>query len=92
MVRAQDAQRIGILVHRLDEALRECANRLAISDRTGDNFVVDIGDVAHMRYREIGRFEPAPHDIKRNQRAGVPHMAKIVHCHAANIHPYFAGR
>ena len=47
-IRAQHTQSIGIFVHSLNETCRQLADGFAVFSRTGDDFIVDVGDVAHI--------------------------------------------
>ena len=59
MVGAQHAERIEVLVHGRDEALGQLADGLFVVDRTLDDLVVDVSDVAHIGEHITARSQPA---------------------------------
>ena len=83
---ALNAQRVGVLVQGHDHAVRQGANGLAVFNRTADDLVVDIGDVAHIGDLQATGFEPALHHVKRHHRPGMAQMAEVINRHPADIH------
>ncbi|MNT20737.1 hypothetical protein D3C72_1560520 [compost metagenome] len=83
---ALDAQRVRILVQRVDHAISQAADGFAILDRALDDLVLNIGDIAHIGHLVASRTQPALHYIKRNHRARMPQMPQVIHGHSADIH------
>ena len=89
---ALNAQSIGILVQGLHHAVCQCANGLAVFSGTPDDFVVDVGDVAHVGDLQTRLLEPTLHHVERHHRTRMTHVAEVIHRHAAHIHPHMAWR
>ena len=87
-----DAQRIGVLVQGVNHALGQGPQGLAVVHRALDDFVVDVGDVAHIFDLVAAGFEPALHHIKGHHGAGVAQVAQVVDRHAAHIHAHHTRR
>ena len=85
------AQRVRILVQRVDHAVGQGTDGLAIFDRAADDFVIDVGDVAHVAHTQAARLEPALHHVKCHHGTGVSQVAQVVHGHAADIHAHMPG-
>ena len=51
-----------------------------------DDFVVDIGDIAHIGNVVAGRLQPTIDDVERHHHARMPDMAIIVNGHSADVH------
>jgi len=83
---ALDAQRVGILVQRVDHAVGEAADAFLVLHRTLDDLVVHVGDVAHVVHAIAARLEPALHHVEGDHRAGVAEVAVVVDGHAAHVH------
>ena len=86
MVWTLHAKRIGILMHRIDEALRQRMDGLFVLRSTLDDLVVDVGDVAHVGHVVTACLEPALHHVEHHHHAGMAEVAVVVHRHAAYIH------
>ena len=82
----QHTQRVGIFVHRGDEARRERVNGLIVFRRALDDLVVDVGDVAYIVDIVTACLEPAIHHIEHYQHARMAEVAIVVHRHAAHVH------
>ena len=87
---ALDAQRVGILVQRVDHAVGQATDGLAIGDGALDDLVVNVGDVAHISNTQATGLEPALYHVKRNHRARMAEVAQVIHRHAAHIHAHMA--
>ena len=85
-VRALYAQRIRILVQRIDHAVGQLAYGFAVFHRAADDLVFDVGDVAHVGHAQPAGAQPALHDVERHHRARMAQMAEVVDGHAAYIH------
>ena len=85
------AQRVGILVQGIDHAVGQAADGFAVVHGALDDFVVDVGDVAHVGHAVAAGAQPALHHIKRHHGAGMAQVAQVVHGHAADVHAHMAG-
>ena len=81
-----DAQRADVLVHGGDHLVGELADGDATLQRTFDDLVVNVGDVAHIGHAHAAGLEPALHHIKRHHHAGVANVAQVINGHAADVH------
>ena len=90
-VRIQDAEGTAVLVHVPGEALRERAEVLAVLVRAGDDLVVDVGDVAHVRHPVAPAAQIAHDHVERHQHPRVAEVAVVVDGHAAHVHPHVPG-
>jgi hypothetical protein len=88
---AFDAERLGVLVQRVDHAVGQRADALAVLDGAADDLVVDVGDVAHVGHVEAAHLEPALNHVERDHRAGMAEVAVVVDRHAANVHAHLSG-
>jgi hypothetical protein len=91
MIRWLDAQRCGIFVHEGDEVLAQLGDALLVLERPLDDLVIDVGDVADIGHAQPTGAQPALHDVKDDQDAGMAQMAVVVNGHAADVHASFAG-
>ena len=89
--RALYTQSVGIAVQIIDHAVGERLDGFTIVQRPADDFVVNIGDVAHISHLIATGLEPALHHIKGEHGAGVAQVAIVIHRHAAYIHAHTAG-
>jgi hypothetical protein len=89
MVWTLHAQRVGILVHRGYEALRELMDGFAVLRRALDDLVVDVGDVAHVVHVVTARLQPAIYHVEHHHHSRMAEVAVVVHRHAAHIHADF---
>ena len=83
-------QRPDILVHCSDHFAGELADRDRPFHRTLDDFVVNIGDVAHVAHLHAAGLEPALHHVESHHHPRVPDVAQVVDRHAADIHAHMA--
>ena len=70
-VGTQHTQSIGIFVHSLNETRGQFSDGFAVFSRTGNDFVVDVGDVAHISKRITALAQPTGNHVKHNHHAGV---------------------
>ena len=91
-LRPLNAQGISVLVQCVDHPVCQCANGFAIFCGASDDFVVDVGDIAHIGDLQARLLEPALHHIERHHRTCMTHMAEVIHRHAAHIHAHMARR
>ena len=87
----QYVQSIGIFVHGLDETRSQFADGLAVFSRAGDDFVVDVGDIAHISERITALAQPAGNHVEHNHHAGMTQVAIVVNGHTANVHTHVFG-
>ena len=90
-VGVEHAERAAVFMHELDESPRERAEILAVLVRTGDDLVVDVGDVAHVRHAVADGAQVTGDHVERHEHPGVTDMTVVVHGHAAHVHPYVPG-
>ena len=90
-VRLQHPEGAAVLVHVPGEALRERAEVLAVLVRAGDDLVVDVGDVAHVRHLVAQAAQVAHDHVERHQHPRVAEVAVVVDGHAAYVHPHAPG-
>ncbi len=91
MRRPLEAERIGVLLQRLDHLVGEGADRDAALERAADDLVVDVGDVAHVGDAKPERLQPALGDVEREHEARVAHVAEVVDRDAADVEPDVTG-
>ena len=90
-IRTLAAERRFVFVHGVNEARGEGVNRLAIFMGTGDDFVVDVGDVAYVFEVVAERAQVAGDGVEDDHDAGVADVAVVIDGHAADVHADFAG-
>ena len=90
-VRTLAAERRFVFVHGINEARGEGVNRLAVFMGAGDDFVVDVGDVAHVFERVTARAQVAGDGVKDDHHPCVADVAVVIDGHAADVHADFAG-
>ena len=56
--------------------------------RARDDFVVDVGDVAHISERITALAQPAGNHVEHNHHSGMAQVAIVVNSHAANVHTH----
>ena len=88
---AFNAQRIGILVQRVDHAIGQAADGFTVFHGALDDLVVNIRDIAHIGHTVAAGAQPALHHVERHHGTGVAQMAEVVHGHAAHIHAHMTG-
>ena len=86
-----NVERADVLVHGCNHLVRQGADGDAAFNGAFDDFVVNIGDVAHIDDLVAADLEPALHHIKRHHHAGMTDMAQVIDSHAAHIHANLAG-
>jgi len=79
-------------MHRLDEALRERIDRLAIFGGARDDLVVDVGDVTNVRDLVAAVAQITTHHVEHGHHAGVTDMQKVVNSHATHVHAHVPRR
>src|SRR5581483_1382069 len=77
----------AILIDGCDHPIGEFADGLALLRGALDDFVVDIGDVSHVRHVVTPIAEVPIYDIEHGHHTGMTDMQVVVHGHAADIHP-----
>ena len=86
MVGRLNPQSLLIGVHRLDKKLSDLAQALIRLNRFFDNFVVNIGDIAHITDLQARRTQPALDDVKADKHARMTEVTIVIYRHAADIH------
>ncbi len=86
----RDAERVRVFMHRVDEAVGQRLDRLAVLDCATNDLVVDIGDVAHVGHVVAERAQPALHDVEHDHHARMTDVTIVVHGHPADVHPHDA--
>ena len=77
-------------MHRVNKTLCQSGNRLTILNRTIDDLVINIRDVADVNNLIATRTQPAHHHVKDNHHSGMTNMAKIINGHSTDIHLHLA--
>ena len=85
------AQPADVGAHDLDHFVSERADGDVALKRPLDDFVVNVGDVAHVGDAQAAGFEPALYHVKRHRHAGVADVAQVINRHAADVHAHMAG-
>ena len=88
--RRQDAQQADVLVHRVDHLVGELADGDAALQRTLDDLVFDVGDVAHIGHLVAQLQQPTVDHVEGHHHARMAHVAQVVDGHAADIHAHLA--
>ena len=70
-VGTQHTQSIGIFVHSLNETRGQFADGLAVLSRARDDFVVDVGDIAHISERITTLAQPTGNHVEHDHHAGM---------------------
>ncbi|CWQ81874.1 Uncharacterised protein [Neisseria meningitidis] len=70
-IRTQHTQSIGIFVHSLNETRSQLADGFAVFSRTGDDFVVDVGDIAHISERITALAQPTGNHVEHHHHTGM---------------------
>ena len=91
VIRTLNAQRQRVLVHEANEPIRQFANRLVVLRRALDDFVIDIGDIAHVGHFEAARPHPPLNHVEDDQHARMADVAIVINRHSANVHANLAG-
>ena len=86
-VRAQDVQRVEILVHLGDELLSQGLGAHPALVGAADDLVVDVGDVADVGHVVAAVAQVPDDDVEVDERARMPDVAQVVHGHSAYVHP-----
>src|SRR3546814_3801013 len=79
-------------MHGINIKRRDLAHALAALHSAANDFVVDIGDIAHILDLVAAATQPALHYVEADQHARMAQIAKIVDRHAAYVHADLAGR
>ena len=77
---------LAILVQRVNHAIGQAANGLAVFHCAADDLVFNVGDIAHIGHLEATDAQPALHHIKRQHRARMSQVTEVIDRHAAYIH------
>ena len=88
--RRQDAQRLQILMHGLDEAIGQGVKILAVLLGTMNDLIVDVGNVAHIGHVVTPGPQPTQHHVEHHHDPRVTDMTVVVDGHAAHVHPHLA--
>ena len=75
-------------MHRCHHALNQLLKGLVVFLRTANDFIVNIGDIAHIRHIVTTVTQPARHHIKGHHDTSVTNMTKVIHGHTADIHAH----
>src|SRR3546814_14379179 len=78
-------------MHGINIKRRDLAHALAALHSAANDFVVDMGDIAHILDLVAAATQPALHYVEADQHARMPQLAKIVDRHAASVHADLAG-
>ena len=85
------AQSRCVFIHGLNETGGQFADGFTILRRTSDDFVIDVGDVAHVSQR-ITRFaQPTCHHIKHHHHPRMAQVTVVIHRHPTHIHAHMIG-
>ncbi|GAS70066.1 hypothetical protein NGUA39_04215 [Salmonella enterica] len=90
-VRAQNIQRIEIAMHFRNHTINQRDKALAVFIRALDDFVVDIGNVAHIFQLIAEEAQITRNDIERNESTSVANMTEIVNGNTTHVHADFPG-
>ena len=88
LVRRQHREARLVLVHRLDHALGERGDALAVLVGPAQDLVVDIGDVAHIGDIKAAMAQVASDDVEGHHHPGMAQVAVVVDGHAAHVHAH----
>ena len=90
-IRAQNIQGIKILVHFGDHAIHQRDKAFAIFISTFNDFVVDVGDVAHILQVIAQEAQVAGHHVERDKGTAMADMTEIVNRNTTHVHADFPG-
>src|ERR1700683_697878 len=82
----QHAEALAILVHGVDEALRQGLDWFAVLGRAPDDLVIDIGDVAHIGQPIAPLPQVTAHHIEYQEHARMSDVYVVVHGEPAHVH------
>ncbi len=91
MIRTQHAQRIGVVMHEIDEALRQLLDGLAILVGAFDDLVVNVGDIPDIGHIVAGGLEPTVNHVENHHHARVAKVTVVIDRHAADVHADLVG-
>ena len=74
----------------LREFLRVLPNAHSSSSGIGDDAVVHIGKIHHLRHFESARLQEAPQNILKHKGTKIPDVRVVVHRRPAAVHAHFA--
>jgi hypothetical protein len=77
-------------VHAGDHLVGQRADADAALQRTLDDLVFDVGDVAHIGHAPAAGQQPAVDHVERQHHAGVAQVALVVDRDAADVHAHVA--
>ena len=88
---AQHAQRVKVGVHGLNHLVGQLPDRDVALQGAADDFVVDVGDIAHIGHPVTRGQQPAIDQVERNHHARMANVAQVVNGDAAHVHAHVAG-
>ena len=88
MGRPLNPHRTDVTVHGRDHLVGQRPNRDATLERTLDDLVIDVSDIAHIGDAVAALLEPALRHIEGHHHSRMADMAEIVNGHAADIHAH----
>ncbi len=84
-IRRQHGQRLLILVHGRDEAIRQVREQLAILVRAIQYFIVDVGYIPHVVHVEAARAQITRHHVERHKHTRMTEVQVVVSRNAADV-------
>jgi hypothetical protein len=84
------AQRPAVFEECLCVLLRVLADAHARRRSVLDDAVVHVREVHHLHHPKAARFQEAPQDVLKHERAEIPDVGKIVDGRSAGVHAHLA--
>ncbi|VDZ74576.1 Uncharacterised protein [Atlantibacter hermannii] len=91
VIRAQNVQCIKIFMHFGHHAIHQRHKIFAVFIRTFDDFVINVGDVAHVLELVAQEAQVTRHYVKCHKRSPVTDMTEVVNRDTTHVHPDFPG-
>ena len=90
-VGTQNIQRVKIFVHFGNHAIDQRDKAFAVFISALNDFVVDIGDIAHVLQLIAEKTQIARHDVKGDEGTSMADMTEIVNGNTTHVHADFPG-
>ena len=81
-----DAQPANVTVHGGDHLIGQRPNGDAPLERSFDDLVVNVGDVANIGDAVTAALQPPLGHIKRHHHAGMPNVTQVINGHSTDVH------
>ena len=91
LIRAVDQQRVEVGVHFRQHAFGQLVAGFMIFRRAADDFVVHVGDVAHVVQRIAEVAQVTRHHVESDKGTTVADVTQVIDGYPAHVHAHFPG-